>query len=62
MKVKSEVSEMKELLIEAVKEFANRVEAHYPHTNSVQSTIEKELDKFIKEIENETLVVRRSKQ
>ena len=44
---------MKELLIEAVKEFANRVEAHYPHTNSIQSTIQKELAKFIKEIEDE---------
>lgn len=44
---------MKELLIEAVKKFANRVEAHYPHTNSIQNTIQKELAKFIKEIEDE---------
>ena len=44
---------MKELLIEAVKEFANRVEAHYPHTISIQNTIHKELAKFIKEIEDE---------
>ena len=44
---------MKELLIETVKDFANRIEAHYPHTNSVLSTIEKELAKFIKEIEDE---------
>ena len=44
---------MNELLILAVKEFADRIEAHYPHTNSIQNTIKKELEKFIKEIEDE---------
>lgn len=49
----SEENEMKETLIKAIMEFADRIEAHYPHTNSVQNTIEKELRKFIKEIEDE---------
>lgn len=44
---------MKEKLIEVIIELANRIEAHYPHTNSIQNTIKKELAKFIKEIEDE---------
>lgn len=32
---------------QAIREFASIILAHYPHTQSIQNTIEKELKKFI---------------
>ena len=38
---------------EVAREFANIILAHYPHTQSIHNTIEKELAKFINRSEGE---------
>lgn len=35
-------------------EFANRIKAHYPHTQSIQNTIDKELVKMLEEVNYDT--------
>lgn len=41
----------KELIIYHFVMFAENLSEHYPHTQSIQSTIQNELEKYIKELE-----------
>jgi hypothetical protein len=41
----------KELIIYHLVMFAENISEHYPHTTSIQSTIKKELEKYIKELD-----------
>ena len=41
---------------ETIIEFVKRLEAHYPHTQSIINTIDKEAIKMLGEVENETAI------